>query len=80
VKAKNFFITVLGIVGLILLVAAICYKTGRRDERMSALEARLASAEGDLHELKQAKVHQEAQWGWLKRIGQGARALLPWGK
>lgn len=68
------------IAGLVLVLGAIFYLFGRRDERVATLEARLALAEGDLRELKQAKVQQEAQWSWLKRIGQGARALLTWGK
>lgn len=70
----------LALAGVALVVAAVFYAVGRRDERMVVLETRLASTEGDVRELKQAKMVHDVQRGFLKKIWDGARGWLPWGK
>lgn len=79
-RTKDLMMMMLAVAGVALVVAAIFYAFGRRDERLVALEARLASAEGDVRELKQEKLVQDVKRGLLKQAWDKVLSITPWGK
>ena len=63
---------------LVLGAAIFFYRLGRRDEEYETLKVRSQIQESRISNVESALEKHEARWGFLNRVVDKIRGLLPW--